>query len=308
VLECRIPISPTSSFLNRTVLLAKSIRRWYPDARVVAYIGSECSHDALRRFVYPDLTLEGIDVVLVDREVFLFWAGSRSPYLATMNARFHKTTQADHILIMDADVLCTARFDELFETDAVQGMQAHMPPYGDADMFRLFVAMGLKPPVFNQLYSGAGIMCGPNTRGPAYFNSGMIFAPASQFNALCEPYHEAIEVLRRTVNDTYWFDQLAVMLALAKVGEGWDSLPQRFNFPNQREFDVAFPDELKDVRFLHYLRTDTVDRDREFVSDEAMDAFVARRDLTGSNEVLRRTVDRLRQPAELSRVEDAPWA
>jgi hypothetical protein len=302
VLEVRVAISPTPSFLNRTVLLAKSIRRWYPDALVTAYVGSD--HHGFDSTI---LRGQGIKISMIARDAFNAWRGSRSPYLATMNARF-EPARADHVMLFDADVLCTARFDELFETDAVQGMQAHMPPYGDADMYRLFVAMGLKPPVFNQLYSGAGVMCGPNTRGPAYFNSGMIFAPASQFNALCEPYHEAIEVLRRTVNDTYWFDQLAVMLALAKVGEGWDRLPQRFNFPNQREFDAAFPDELKDVRFLHYLRTDTVDRDRDFASEAAMDAFVARRDLTGSNEVLRRTVDRLRQPAELSRVEDAPWA
>jgi hypothetical protein len=305
MLDVRIPLSPTPSFLNRVVLLAKSIRRFYPDTMVTAYVGCDALETGTRINGAKALAADGIDVTFHPPR--RKWVGSRSPYLGQMNARF-ESARADHVLICDADVICTRRFDELFEVDAVQGMQAHMPPYQDADLFRIFVANGLKPPPFDRMYSGAGIMTGPGNRGPWYVNSGVVFAPARLFDRLCKPYHDAIETLRKTINDTYWFDQLALMIAVAQSIVPAVSLSQRFNFPNQREFDPAFPDELRDVRFLHYLRTDTIDRDRDFASEEAMDAFVARRDLTGSNEVLRRTVDRLRQPPELSRSEDIPWA
>jgi len=38
---------------------------------------------------------------------------------------------------------------------------------------------------------------------------------------------------------------------------------------------------------LHYLRTDIVDRDRIFASEKDIEAFIRRRDLDGSNEMLR---------------------
>jgi hypothetical protein len=120
-----------------------------------------------------------------------------------------------------------------------------------------------------------------------------------------------IEIMRRNMRDTYWFDQLALALSAARSGGKKLVLQPRYNFPNQRGFDEAYPDDLADIRFLHYLRTDTVDRDRDFASLDAMLRLVDRTDLDGSNEVLRQRVEKLLpliQPEPLTSGEDAPWA
>jgi hypothetical protein len=93
--------------------------------------------------------------------------------------------------------------------------------------------------------------------------------------------------MRGLMADTYWFDQLALALAVAKSGVPACTLPLRFNFPNQAAFDEAHPVELADVRFLHYLRTDTVHRDRDFEDLEATGRLIGRTDLSGSSEALR---------------------
>ena len=80
---------------------------------------------------------------------------------------------------------------------------------------------------------------------------------------------------------------MALALAVAKSGVPARTLPLRFNFPNQRAFDLAHPAELADVRFLHYLRTEIVHRDRDFEGPAAMRRLIGRTDLSGSNEVLR---------------------
>ena len=166
--------------------------------------------------------------------------------------------------------------------------------------------------MFAHTYSGNGIMGPAGQLGPWYANSGMVFGPRYLFERLCEPYHQAITLMRRLMADTYWFDQLALALAVAKSGVPARTLPLRFNFPNQAAFDEALPAELADMRFLHYLRTETVHRDHEFEDAEAMRRLIARTDLFGSNEALRLRVaglvGALSTPRPLECAEDAPYA
>lgn len=311
-LEIRLAISPRPAWLNRTRLIAASIRQFYPDAIVRAYIGDPAGRSVdNERLAARSIGDTGIDVEWVDQRAFDAWAGTRSEYLATMNARFTKDFVGDYVMIMDADVICTAPFPELFEGNAIHGVQAHHSPISDQDWRMLFKLFGNDPPLFAHTYSGSGIMCPPGSLGPYYPNSGMIFGPRHLFERLCDPYHKTIGFMRGLLPDTYWFDQLALALAVAKSGVPTGTLPLRYNFPNRPAFDAARPEELVDVRFLHAMQTDVVHRDRDFEDVAAMRALVARTDLVGSNEVLRRRVSELIgtfDPAPLVCVEDAPWA
>jgi hypothetical protein len=82
-------------------------------------------------------------------------------------------------------------------------------------------------------------------------------------------------------------------LGLYRLGLRRITLEPRYNFANDPLFDAAYPEDLRDVRILHYLRTNIVSRERDFASSAALDALIARRDLRGSNEVLRTTVAKL---------------
>lgn len=300
MLECRIPISPRPAWLNRVRLTIESIRQFYPDATFTVSCYPEIASP------WPDVTFRSPTPAEFDR-----WKGTRAEYLATMMDRYRPPFHGDHLLMLDADVICTGRFDDLFGFDGIQGVQAHVAPMQARDWQLLFGAFGGLPRMIYP-YSGNGVMPGSEGLGPFYPNSGVVFGPRAAFEALSPHYQVAIEFLRRAVADAYWFDQVGLALAC-----GMDvrvrALPLRYNFPNQPEFDVRHPMELRDVRFIHYLRTPIVDRDRDFADVRAMRRLVARTDLIGSNERLRQRVAELLPvafpaPAPLASAEDAPYA
>jgi hypothetical protein len=310
-LELRVPLSPTPAFLNRLRILAGSIRSFYPDTTVRAYIGSS-DFPADMGVTVGLLRADNIDVTWLSGAIFDSWSGTRSPYIETMNRRWSLPVDADFVMIADCDIIAVRPFPELFDVDAVQGVQAHVPPMNNIDWVRLFGLSGLPDiPRVNHIYSGAGIMCPPGTTGPFYANSGMIFAPRIMFEQMIAPYHDAIDFLRRTIKDTYWFDQVAVALAVGCADVPVKSLSLRYNFPNQGAFDQAHPEELADCRFLHYLRTDTVDRDKDFADLGAIGRFICRPGLMGSNLLLQKRVAELYEkvwPAPTYTAEDAPYA
>lgn len=308
-LEVRIPISPRPAWLNRTKMIAASIRQFYPDAIISVYVGDPAGPSDRNVAALSILDSAWIDsVTWVPQLDFDAWAGTRSKYLATMNARFMEPFRGDHILMLDADVIPVARFDEMFEIDAMQGVQAHISPLTDDDWDRLFsIGCGSAPKRLH-LYSGAGIMEQPGRKGPWYVNSGVMFGPVDKFDEVRRTYLRAIMFLPGMMTDTYWFDQLAMALAVGATGVPATTHGLRYNFPNRPAFDAMFPAELADCRFVHAMQTDIVDRDRDFETPEAMRRLVARRDLTGSNEVLRRRVAELLVPEPLRCAEDAPYA
>jgi hypothetical protein len=65
-------------------------------------------------------------------------------------------------------------------------------------------------------------------------------------------------------------------------------LPLRYNYPNQPEFDLARSGELESIRFLHFLRSQIVQREADFATMETIEKMAARTDLAGSNELFRR--------------------
>ena len=154
-------------------------------------------------------------------------------------------------------------------------------------------------------------MAPPGSKGCHYPNSGMVVIPKDCFLAMIPHYHMAINQMRQAMTDHYWFDQLALAIAIAKAGVPYISLPLRYNFPNQREFEELYPEELRQIRALHYLREDQISRKSDFASTAALRRFLGR-DLTGeTNEILRRAISAnmgILEPAPLDRAEDAPWA
>jgi hypothetical protein len=92
---------------------------------------------------------------------------------------------------------------------------------------------------------------------------------------------------------TFFRFQIALTLAMQKHGLTSRALPLRYNFPNDWRFDEKYPKDLADVRILHYLRCELVDREKDFNNLANVEALIRRRDLRGSNEVLRRRLDEL---------------
>jgi hypothetical protein len=320
-LEVRIPISPRADYFNRIQVIAHSIRSLggpYADVRVRVTVGADQEPEDLYAHL-PWSGAAGVEWVWANRAEFQNWKNTKHEYIATMMERFRPPFSTRHVLMLDADILVMRRFDELRdlldEKPGVASMMAHVSAAptpsnrarwrkrlfrltgigGSVDLDgrhwwqQLYDLVGAPMPPFVYEHSGWGIVWHDRARrfGPPYFNTGVVLASASILERLYEPYMRALDALR-TVADTYFFEQIALTLSLAQTGAPFHVLPLRYNFPNDPEFDKARPDELNEIRFLHFLRTNIVRRELDFETMDTIRAMTARKDLTGSNELLRR--------------------
>jgi hypothetical protein len=127
---------------------------------------------------------------------------------------------------------------------------------------------------------------------PLYFNFGMVIAPGEMLNRIGEEIIAADDFVSQRLTTFFRF-QIALTLTIQKKSLTSRALPLRYNFPNDPGFDQKYPDELADVRVLHYLRCETVHRENDFADLERVAALIRRRDLEGSNEILRRRLEEL---------------
>jgi hypothetical protein len=306
-LEVRIPISPLEHYFNRIQLIACSIRSLggrYADVRVRVTVGADQEPEDLYARL-PWSRAAGVDWVWVDRADFNHWKSTQHEYIATMMERFRPPFSTRQVLMLDADVLVMREFDELSNLldsqSGIAGVMAHVSPFragAENEHLRLwrllFETIGLDTPPFMHEHSGWGIMeHSPERRfSPPYFNTGVVLASASILESLYAPYMRALNSVRG-VMDSYFFEQIALTLALLETGIPAHVLPLRYNYPNQPEFDLMHSGELESVRFLHFLRTQIVQREADFASLETMEQMATRTDLGGSNELLRRRVAEL---------------
>lgn len=299
--EIHVPISPTPGFLSQIHLLAASVRRHggaLRDARIVVTVSRDhepfdipAQQPWARR--YP------IEWRWMDEAAF-----ARDGIFGTALRRFTYDFDADFVLLLDADTLCTAPLDGLLELGdgALAGLVTHVAPgwggplpYTDGrprDDGRfweeLYESAGLPAPRKVCQHTGWGFMDhDPRRRTcPPYFNLGVLAADRATMARVGSRVFEEMANVERHV-DTVFRCQLAVTLALARTGTPWRELPPRFNFPNDAAFARAYPEEADRVAILHYLRGDELDRWRLATSAGELDAFLARTDLSPVNELLR---------------------
>jgi hypothetical protein len=279
------------------LFIARSIKDFYPDTVFRISIGDNCNafDPALFLTWSNELNISWNWVAPAD---FALWSTTAHPYIATMMDRFKPPFRGDYILMLDADVVAVDAFDELFHEPAgLCGVIAHGSPFlnnHEATWTHLFKGYGLSTPQFKFEHSGWISMFDdePRRMTPFYLNTGVLFAGRDVYERLSNPYSDAIDFVRKEL-DSYFFEQIALTLALERAGIPTNVLPLRYNFPNQPEFDVNNPREFENVRFLHFLRTSIVDRERDFSTYDALMAFLSRKDLIGSNEMLRRRVKEL---------------
>ena len=299
-LEVRIPISPVEHYFNRIHMIAHSIRSLggpYTDVRIRVSVGSDSEpYDLYSRL--PWSRRAGVEWVWVGREDFRKWEHTEHKYIATMMERFRPPFTTRQVLMLDADIMVMREFDELStQLDAAPGLAAVMahssPAKWPADQAAwwgtMYASAGLEMPPFEHEYSGWGIMERVPSRrlGPPYFNTGVVLANAPVLERLYDTYMRELDVVR-SVEDTYFFEQIALTLALQATGIAPHVAPLRYNFPNQQQFDELHPTELENVRFLHFLRTDVIHRETDFETSAAAEKLAGRTDLKGSNEAFRR--------------------
>jgi hypothetical protein len=80
--------------------------------------------------------------------------------------------------------------------------------------------------------------------------------------------------------------QLALTLALVRLGIPWHAVAMRYNFPNDQPIAAHYTNDLADVRLFHYLRVGSIDKARDFASPKGVAAMLRRDDLDAVNRVM----------------------
>ena len=292
--EIHVPISPTPAFFNKVHFLAASVRRFggpLAGSRIVVTVGDEGRGELAARLPWSDEY--GIEWRWTADERF----AAHGMY-ATALERFTYDFEEPYALFLDADTLVTNALGtaELPQTEGFAGVTAHVTFAADGrrsvDEWRaVFDEAGLGEPPLVCRHSGWGVLDWDVDRRycPPYFNLGVLFASREAARAVGRQIYSELEHVNRRL-ETFFRCQIALTLALIRLGIPWRELPLRLNFPNDVRFWRAYPAEAREARIVHYWSESELHRVTDFESLDAVDALLKRR-VGPANELL---FDRLR--------------
>lgn len=297
MLEIRVPISPKPYFFRQVECLYRSAQACgglTGDVRMVVSVGED---------------IEPYDIAATqpwsDANVIWRWASREEfrklSYHATVLDRFKVKSDADIVLFADADTVFVNNVDDLLESlqtvPVVAGLIAHSPPFltrPEETWETIFRKLGRSLPSDLHQHTAWGIWLHRHDVRfcPAYYNFGAVFVPCRFLPDLAAAYTRQL-VVAENADVGYFIGQLALTLAIYELDLPRITLSPRYNFPNSPFYEAAYPQDLADLRILHYGIQDQVRRDTIWQSPEETLAFINRRNLCPSNEVLRRTVEKL---------------
>ena len=242
----------------------------------------------------------------VDRALF-----EQQSFFATGSDRLKRPTDADFVLLLDADTLLVRGLEDLFvaldTNPAVAGVMAHVPPFNgmQVNWSDVFASVEQALPAGRFEHTGWNTMYGPpaDRFGPAYYNFGFILVPGPVVQDVGAMFVRQMQRASTAPIHKYFIGQLAFTLSIYELGLPHVTLPLRYNFPNYAWADQRAVSDLADVRVVHYLAEDVIGTRRDtWGNEQNFRAFLARTDLTGANEVLRRAAVALTpRPADIQK-------
>jgi hypothetical protein len=296
-LEFRIPISPDEAMLSQVRFHNFALRRLaspqYRNARLTIVVGDHCDIDEVRR---QNNWSEDFNVAWerVPDDVFAEFS-----WWGTANWRLQlPAPDADLVILSDADTVLLRDIDPLIGqfprgTAAVRGHMAHSPPQAirngivphnkTAEFWPwLFDRFGLDWPATTYRYSMDARGSLPSA--PVYYNLGFV---ALNAQALAIFGAQIAEVTRRlfALTESKMRSQMALTVIAYAAGMDIGTLPAEYNAANDLDHLRQNGLEAKDIRVLHYLRTDEIDRSEIFLPDR-IDAFLARKLVNPANVAL----------------------
>ncbi|MCV0396070.1 MAG: hypothetical protein K5872_18025 [Rhizobiaceae bacterium] len=290
-----IPASPNDGFLSQIAAFRRSVdsalwRRWRP--RVTAFFAEEFDPAVLARW-YPHL--QDMDLVFRDRRLF-----TEHRYFAQGDSRMSMVpADADALVLVDADTFVAGdledMLDEVYAKDALAGVQAHYPfPRKDrsasADPWAEVEGLVSEPLRRDHRYLFPPRPSDPDDpeawKCPFYINFGVLAGSALAIRRIFPLYRRYRQLVSERLDGSFFAAQIGFALAVAESGARTISLPIAYNYPNDPVADATYPDQMRDIRILHYLRKTTFDRQKVFANAETYRGFMEM-ELSGSNALFR---------------------
>lgn len=294
-LEVRIPIGDEKSMWTRAAYITRAVRMQVPDAHVRVTVGAASNPPEGSTKMWRELG-QDMEVHRIPRHEFMRWHDTNNKNTATILERFKPPFNSENVILIDADCFPIGNIMEPFKDNQLElaAMIAHAAPFADSKQWDRLSAGFLRDR--NKIivhahysYTGKGIMAQADSPAPPYFNTGVVYAKATTLNEISPALEEAAEFTRNCMN-SYFVDQIALTLALLKKDIQPTIMSPMWNFPNDPGFQKVYPNDLDDVRWIHFLRDNQVQREHDFHDHLSIRNFILRSDLNGSNEILRKAV------------------
>jgi SAM-dependent methyltransferase len=294
-LEFRIPISPTESFYSQIRLFHYALQRLgapYSNARIRVVVGDHCDINSVRK---SNPWSENAHI-LWDKVPDSFFA--EFGIWGTANWRFHlPIDDSTIILFVDADTVFLRDVNPLLDKfplaePAIRGHMAHMPPpiscvdmpQGDSPEFwpTFLDRYGLNSSEIIYAYSmDSGGLFPP---APAYFNLGFVAMNAKAVSIFHKEIDDCERDLRATTG-SHMRCQLAVTIISYRHSMNIQVLPAEYNAANDTYHFEINKLGTDNIRVLHYLRTDEIDRST-ILLNENIDSFISRQFENPTNTLL----------------------
>ncbi|MFH1793023.1 MAG: hypothetical protein ABIK36_18275 [Pseudomonadota bacterium] len=288
--------SPTHAFLSQIAALKLSILarrwdRWQPEIR--CFLGGPVDWNAMQRWA-PHL--DGVDIELLAMSRFaeegLFAQIERRMDAASRNVGIHVLLDADTWIVGDLEDLLR----NLGDLPCVAGCIAHYgfpteSGHASVEDWNILggevIGRSLR---FDHEYALIDRDAPESERKtPFYANAGAVFITERALTKIYRAYLPIRKTLSRRLANPYFSGQVALALSVAATNTSSIALPMRFNLPNDERAASLYPDEVDDVRIVHYLRTDHFDRHAIFASEANYLAFIDL-DLTGIDRLFQHSV------------------
>lgn len=252
----------------------------------VCHVGDGFASVPIEAYVSPDRDtpdrewvdhLESLGIEWIDVDQRAFDAHS---YAAATELRFCRPTGHDVIVLADADLFFTGSIGDAVATcaedEAVLGVTAYRTPFtetsyperaslGELECWSdLFAKLNLASPRFTSTHP-AGYEEGwadDVSRCPPYFNFGMVFVPSRLAADIGHRFIAELPAVRDVFSGMH-SAQIALSTSLHRSKIDSKELPLRYNFPNQLPYIEEYPDEVADLRVLHYMNAKYFDKESD---------------------------------------------
>lgn len=296
-----IPASPNDEFFSQVAMLRLALDKLggvYQKADIVLFLGDE-HIKALPSRWEPYLS----DKVIIE------WADPddfrKYNAFAQANARWgYDYSDYDVVGFLDADVLVVKPIDDLLismvQSPSVMGAIAHytLPrhmyddPNPKVAWQKLSQQFTGKPIAFNYRHTLSEHQPNEWLYCPFYINYGMVLFTPHMIHTLRDTYLSLQMRLAAELEYPFFSAQIALTLTFNALDMRMTPISLKYNYPNDPTADRLHTNELRDVRIIHYLRTDKFDRQRIFTNQEEFDRFLSL-ELTGSDRVFQTYVRQL---------------
>jgi hypothetical protein len=293
-LEFRIPISPTPGFYGQVRVFDFALRRLgppYSQARLSVSVGDDCDIEAVR-------TANAWSAGRVAWEAVPPQVVAEFGIHGTADWRLAREAgAADLVILSDADTVFLRDIDPLLvsmpeDRPAIRGHMAHAQPPSTSHDLPPSTSLYYWPALFEhfgvpwprRLFDYSMDEARRLPQIPAYFNLGFVALNPAGLAAFVPRIFDFQRAFRNSV-DSKMRCQIAVSLIAYQQGIDIDVLPAAYNAANDPSHLRHNNLSAEDIRVLHYLRTDEIDRSLIFQEDR-IEAFLAAELVNPANRAL----------------------